>query len=89
MDMGNAGRNGGEYYTLRPLIRAIVQGEAEKLGSAFMTAHTLCHEVATRGLVKAIASANCCVINRRMRAASERIPVTVLSKGSPSTHRLM
>ena len=23
--MGNAGRNGGEYYTPRPLIRAIVQ----------------------------------------------------------------
>ena len=24
-NMGNAGRNGGEYYTPRPLIRAIVQ----------------------------------------------------------------
>ncbi len=23
--MGNAGRNGGEYYTPRPLIRAIAQ----------------------------------------------------------------
>jgi type I restriction enzyme M protein len=23
--MGNAGRNGGEYYTPRPLIRAIIQ----------------------------------------------------------------
>ena len=29
-NMGNAGRNGGEYYTPRPLIRAMVQGgEAE------------------------------------------------------------
>jgi type I restriction enzyme M protein len=25
-NMGNAGRNGGEYYTPRPLIRAIVHG---------------------------------------------------------------
>ena len=24
-NMGNAGRNGGEYYTPRPLIRAMVQ----------------------------------------------------------------
>jgi type I restriction enzyme M protein len=24
-NMGNAGRNGGEYYTPRPLIRAIVK----------------------------------------------------------------
>ena len=23
--MGNAGRNGGEYYTPRPLIRAMIQ----------------------------------------------------------------
>ena len=25
-NMGNAGRNGGEYYTPRPLIRAMIQG---------------------------------------------------------------
>jgi type I restriction enzyme M protein len=30
--MGNAGRNGGEYYTPRPLIRAIVQVVAPELG---------------------------------------------------------
>ncbi len=30
--MGNAGRNGGEYYTPRPLIRAIVQVVQPKLG---------------------------------------------------------
>ncbi len=30
--MGNAGRNGGEYYTPRPLIRAIVQVVKPKLG---------------------------------------------------------
>ena len=30
--MGNAGRNGGEYYTPRPLIRAIVQVVAPKIG---------------------------------------------------------
>jgi len=30
--MGNAGRNGGEYYTPRPLIRAIVEVVAPKLG---------------------------------------------------------
>jgi type I restriction enzyme M protein len=30
--MGNAGRNGGEYYTPRPLERAIIQVVAPKLG---------------------------------------------------------
>lgn len=30
--MGNAGRNGGEYYTPRPLIRAIVQVVTPKIG---------------------------------------------------------
>ena len=30
--MGNAGRNGGEYYTPRPLIRAIIAVIAPKLG---------------------------------------------------------
>jgi type I restriction enzyme M protein len=31
-NMGNAGRNGGEYYTPRPLIRAIVRVVEPKLG---------------------------------------------------------
>jgi type I restriction enzyme M protein len=31
-NMGNAGRNGGEYYTPRPLIRAIVSVTAPRLG---------------------------------------------------------
>jgi len=31
-NMGNAGRNGGEYYTPRPLIRAIVEVVAPQLG---------------------------------------------------------
>src|SRR5713226_1005925 len=31
-NMGNAGRNGGEYYTPRPLIRAMVQIVQPKLG---------------------------------------------------------
>ncbi len=30
--MGNAGRNGGEYYTPRPLIRAIIQVVKPKIG---------------------------------------------------------
>ena len=30
--MGNAGRNGGEYYTPRPLIRTIVKSVAPKIG---------------------------------------------------------
>lgn len=33
-NMGNAGRNGGEYYTPRPLIRAIVQVVNPKLGES-------------------------------------------------------
>ncbi|MCQ2351796.1 MAG: type I restriction-modification system subunit M [Paludibacteraceae bacterium] len=31
-NMGNAGRNGGEYYTPRPLIRTIVNAVAPKIG---------------------------------------------------------
>ncbi|OIO98960.1 MAG: type I restriction endonuclease subunit M [Armatimonadetes bacterium CG2_30_59_28] len=31
-NMGNAGRNGGEYYTPRPLIRAIIQVVKPKIG---------------------------------------------------------
>ena len=31
-NMGNAGRNGGEYYTPRPLIRAIIQVVQPKVG---------------------------------------------------------
>ncbi len=31
-NMGNAGRNGGEYYTPRPLIRAIVQVVSPRIG---------------------------------------------------------
>ena len=31
-NMGNAGRNGGEYYTPRPLIRAIIQVTNPKIG---------------------------------------------------------
>ncbi|MGA2248788.1 MAG: N-6 DNA methylase [Verrucomicrobiota bacterium] len=33
-NMGNAGRNGGEYYTPRPLIRAIVQVVDPKIGES-------------------------------------------------------
>jgi len=32
-NMGNAGRNGGEYYTPRPLIRTIVKVVAPKIGN--------------------------------------------------------
>jgi type I restriction enzyme M protein len=32
-NMGNAGRNGGEYYTPRPLIKTIVQVVAPKIGN--------------------------------------------------------
>ena len=31
-NMGNAGRNGGEYYTPRPLIKAIIKVVAPKIG---------------------------------------------------------
>ena len=30
--MGNAGRNGGEYYTPRPLIRAMIQVVKPRIG---------------------------------------------------------
>src|SRR6185503_20301992 len=32
-NMGNAGRNGGEYYTPRPLIKAIVKVVAPEIGN--------------------------------------------------------
>lgn len=34
--MGNAGRNGGEYYTPRPLIRAIVQVVNPQIGETIL-----------------------------------------------------
>ena len=37
-NMGNAGRNGGEYYTPRPLIRAMIQVLAPKIGERTATA---------------------------------------------------
>ncbi len=37
-NMGNAGRNGGEYYTPRPLIRAMVQVVQPKLGETLYDA---------------------------------------------------
>ena len=37
-NMGNAGRNGGEYYTPRPLIRAIVAVTAPQLGETIYDA---------------------------------------------------
>jgi type I restriction enzyme M protein len=36
--MGNAGRNGGEYYTPRPLIRAIIQVVNPKIGESIYDA---------------------------------------------------
>ena len=33
-NMGNAGRNGGEYYTARPLIRAIIKVVDPKIGNS-------------------------------------------------------
>ena len=33
-NMGNAGRNGGEYYTPRPLIRAVIQVLKPKIGES-------------------------------------------------------
>ena len=35
-NMGNAGRNGGEYYTPRPLIRAMVQVVQPKIGETHL-----------------------------------------------------
>jgi type I restriction-modification system DNA methylase subunit len=32
--MGNAGRNGGEYYTPRPLIKSIVKVVSPKIGNS-------------------------------------------------------
>lgn len=37
--MGNAGRNGGEYYTPRPLIRAIVQVVKPRIGERISDSH--------------------------------------------------
>ncbi len=40
-NMGNAGRNGGEYYTPRPLIRSIVQVVNPKIGETVYDAAAL------------------------------------------------
>jgi hypothetical protein len=40
-NMGNAGRNGGEYYTPRPLIRAIIEVVQPPLGKPSMIARSV------------------------------------------------
>ena len=40
-NMGNAGRNGGQYYTPRPLIRAMIQVVQPKLGETIYDPQTL------------------------------------------------
>ena len=39
--MGNAGRNGGEYYTPRPLIRAMIKPSTRKSGTPSTTVRRL------------------------------------------------
>ncbi len=39
--MGNAGRNGGEYYTPRPLIRAMVKVVHQHLVNVSTTVHVV------------------------------------------------
>ena len=63
-NMGNAGRNGGEYYTPRPLIRAMVQVQWRKThsgplvaGSAFQR-FTSCGSCAAACLVERVWSLN-------------------------------
>ena len=48
--MGNAGRNGGEYYTPRPLIRAIVQVVQPKIGETHLRRRRRLGRLPVRGL---------------------------------------
>ncbi len=49
-NMGNAGRNGGEYYTPRPLIRAIVQVVEPKIGETHLRRRRRLGGLPLRGL---------------------------------------
>ena len=49
-NMGNAGRNGGEYYTPRPLIRAMIQVTRPKIGERIYDGALRVGGVPVRGL---------------------------------------
>jgi type I restriction enzyme M protein len=46
--MGNAGRNGGEYYTPRPLIRAMAQVVQPRIGERMVIVFSALADVAGR-----------------------------------------
>ena len=48
--MGNAGRNGGEYYTPRPLIRAIVKVVDPKIGETDLRRRCRVRRLPLRGV---------------------------------------
>lgn len=83
--MGNAGRNGGEYYTPRPLIRAILEVVQPKIGEtvydgALGSAGFLCEAFARMSRGKLSLP----IIS--MRSAPSAISAPVLPRG-PTTQR--
>ncbi len=60
-NMGNAGRNGGEYYTPRPLIRAMIEGRERRVCGAGRSGDD------TRGLCRLPNSPLCPLIRRQTR----------------------
>ncbi len=76
-NMGNAGRNGGEYYTPRPLIRTIVKVVAPKIGDkiydgAVGSAGFLCEAFDYLKNSKALSSAETEILQKRTLYGKEK-----------------
>ena len=75
--MGNAGRNGGEYYTPRPLIRAIIEVVQPKIGQtiydgAVGSAGFLCEAYAWLGKDKTLSTAEQEILQKRTFYGKEK-----------------
>ena len=75
--MGNAGRNGGEYYTPRPLIRAIIEVVQPKIGQtiydgAVGSAGFLCEAYAWLGKGKTLSTAEQEILQKRTFYGKEK-----------------
>ena len=85
-NMGNAGRNGGEYYTPRPLIRAIIQVTVRpQLGQTHLRRRRRLRRLPVRSLRLSQAAAPQAAPPPRTRALQEKTLSTARKKRASPT----
>jgi len=82
-NMGNAGRNGGEYYTPRPLIRAIVKVVAPKIGDkiydgAVGSAGFLCEAFEYLKTTKSLTTKDADILQKKTFYGKEKKPLAYI-----------